>query len=194
MHSCRWHILCGLTLFLVGCTDQERPATGATAGGASPEEVYDAMRTYQETGNHGAYFQLMTKEVQNRLLAGRALMAEMSVIDSDASPAKRDPARENELKGIFGKFGAPYDATEEEFTASLEKVSDPTGFYIALETFSAKFAGDRITRTTHFGPMDDLKVVGDRATAMAQYNRPAGAKVTAPIHFRLIDGRWYMDA
>ena len=152
------------------------------------------MISYRETGNHGAYFQLMTKEVQHRLLAAGALMAEMSVIDSDASPARRDPARENELKGIFSKFGAPYDATTEEFTASLEEVSDPTGFYIALETFSGKFAGDAITRTTNFGPLDDLEVVGDRATAMAQYKRPSGAKVTAPIHFRRIDGRWYMDA
>jgi hypothetical protein len=215
-------VLAGLAVFsLVGTGDApaEKTAEEApTPGFDSPDEAFEAHRKATLAKDWLAQIRGFTPESQQRLATGIGVAATLSL---KSEPKVREIFERHGVDAAILGEGPPEAKPEdtEQMVARAQElkrqlaaaIKDKQAFYVEMQTAIQKVQEQRLkdasaqmrAEAARLKPdaekalteatLVDLLIDGDSAQAN-QSMTLHGSTVKLPVHFRRIDGRWYMHA
>ena len=174
----------------------DKPKKAGKGGAKSPKAAFAKVKKAASNEDWEGLFVMLTKEPQNKMLAGMLLGAAITTapIGTKANPGKKD-----KLEAILKKHGVsdmksgskggnPKDLMS-EMAAKLDGVKDRPGLFSDL----MKFLEENSLRQDRHEviSMDNLKEDGDKATATIVLKNQAGKTIKENVELHRVDGRWY---
>jgi len=170
-------------------------AAAAEEGGASPEEVFQTMKTAADAGDWPTYFRSGSPDSRPSLLGGILIACTFATMGEGFKP---DPEKQKALEALFAEHGVDTEAlggavstepadAKAATAKAFAKVEDPPAFFAAMMQFLER-QGQGAVIKHDTGALEGLTIEG--GTAKATFQRGGEAK---PVHFVLVGERWYAD-